>query len=138
MSVAAGKHVLLKIEQSSGTGNFVTVAGLKIKTFTLKTQSLDITHCDSPGQWRELLGGAGVRGVDVSGAGVFVNGEADQIMRQRFFDQALCSFQLCLPEFAILSGPFLITELEYSGRHDGEAAYALSLASAGAISVTVL
>jgi TP901-1 family phage major tail protein len=39
-----------------------------------------------------------------------------------------------VPDFGIVEGSFQITSIEYSGDHDGEAVYELSLASAGALS----
>jgi TP901-1 family phage major tail protein len=43
-------------------------------------------------------------------------------------------FQVVVPDFGTVEGSFLITALEYSGQHDGEAVYELALASAGALS----
>jgi len=43
-------------------------------------------------------------------------------------------FQVVVPDFGTLQGAFQISALEYSGQHDGEAVYELSLASAGALS----
>ncbi|HCR66052.1 MAG TPA: phage major tail protein, TP901-1 family, partial [Oceanicaulis sp.] len=40
--------------------------------------------------------------------------------------------------FGVIEGPFLVMALEYSGRHDGEASYSLSLQSAGALSFSAL
>jgi len=38
-----------------------------------------------------------------------------------------------VPDFGILEGPFLVAALEYAGEHEGEASFALSLASAGEV-----
>jgi TP901-1 family phage major tail protein len=43
-----------------------------------------------------------------------------------------------VPDFGLIEGPFQITAIEYSGQHDGEAVYELSLASAGALSFTAI
>jgi len=43
-----------------------------------------------------------------------------------------------IPDFGVVEGPFMITSLEYSGSHNGEAAYEVSLASGGALSFTAL
>jgi TP901-1 family phage major tail protein len=43
-----------------------------------------------------------------------------------------------VPDFGIIEGPFQITSLEYSGSHDGEASYELSLASAGALTFSAI
>jgi len=41
-------------------------------------------------------------------------------------------FQFILPDFGIVSGPFLISLLSFSGTYDGAATYDMTLVSAGA------
>jgi TP901-1 family phage major tail protein len=43
-----------------------------------------------------------------------------------------------IPDFGVLEGPFLVEALDYSGDHDGEAAFAITLASAGALSFAAI
>ena len=133
MAAQAGKDILLKIGDGADPESFTSVAGLRARTISLNARSVETTHADSPGRWRELLGGAGVRSASVSGAGIFVDSAADETVRAVFFTQAKRRWQLVIPDFGALTGDFLVTALEYSGRHDGEAAYSLSLASAGEI-----
>ncbi|WP_270375222.1 phage major tail protein, TP901-1 family [Marinicauda sp. Alg238-R41] len=133
MAAQAGKDILLKIGDGADPESFTSVAGLRARTISLNARSVETTHADSPGRWRELLGGAGVRSASVSGAGIFVDSAADETVRAVFFTQARRRWQLVIPDFGALTGDFLVTALEYSGRHDGEAAYSLSLASAGEI-----
>ena len=47
-------------------------------------------------------------------------------------------YQVIVPDFGTVEGPFQITSLEYSGTYNGEATYELSLASAGALSFTAM
>jgi TP901-1 family phage major tail protein len=136
MAAQAGKDVLLAISDGGNPESFTAVAGLRAKSISLNARTVDVTHADSPGRWRELIEGAGVRSAEVTGAGVFVDAPADELVRGVFFDQTLRNWNLVIPDFGTLEGPFLVTALEYSGRHDGEAAYSLSLASAGALSFT--
>lgn len=138
MTAQAGKDLLLKIGDGGAPEAFTTVAGLRARTLSLNARTVDVTHADSPGRWRELIGGAGVRSASVSGAGVFVDSAADEAVRAVFFDQLIRSWRIIIPDFGVIEGPFLVSALEYSGRHDGEASYSLSLASAGALSFTPL
>ena len=133
MTAQAGKDILLKIGDGAAAESFAAVAGLRARTISLNARPVDVTHGDSPGRWRELIEGAGLRSAAVSGSGVFVDSAADETVRAVFFDQARRNWRLVIPHFGVLDGPFLVTALEYSGRHDGEAAYSLSLASAGEI-----
>jgi len=58
------------------------------------------------------------------------------LIRRAFFDGAIPNWQIVLPDFGILRGPFQITALEYGGAHDGEVTFEISLESAGAITFT--
>ena len=136
MSAQKGKDLLLKIGDGASPEAFVTVAGLRTRTLSLNAKTVDVTDADSAGRWRELLEGAGVRQASVSGSGVFRDAAADALMRQAFFDQAARDWQLVVPSFGVLQGPFLVSTLEYAGAHDGEATYALTLSSAGPLSFT--
>lgn len=133
MAAQAGKDVLLAIGDGGDPQSFAAMAGLRAKSISLNARTIDVTHADSPGRWRELIEGAGVRSVSVTGSGIFVDASADETVRGVFFDQTRRDWRLIIPGFGALEGPFLVTALEYSGRHDGEAAYSLSLASAGAV-----
>ena len=54
-------------------------------------------------------------------------------MRQAFFDGAVKDYQIVIPDFGTVEGPFQITSLEFAGEHNGEVTYELSLESAGAL-----
>lgn len=136
MAGQKGRDVLIKIADAAQPGVFNTVAGLRAKTISLNARAVESTSADSPEGWRELLAGAGVKTASVSGAGVFKDAASDALLRQAFFSQALTRFQLVLPDFGRLEGPFLVEALDYSGDHDGEAAFALTLSSAGPVEFT--
>lgn len=130
MVAQKGKDLLLKIH--SGTA-FETVAGLRSKRLAFNAETVDITDAESAGRWRELLGGAGVQRASVSGAGIFKDAASDGLVRAAFFNGAILSWQITVPDFGTVSGPFQVTALEYSGAHDGEVQFELALESAGAL-----
>ena len=135
MAAQNGKDLLLKIEDG---GVYKTVAGLRASRISFNAETVDVTNAASSSRWRELLAGAGVKAAGLSGSGVFLDGETDEAMRSNFFSGAIPSFQAVIPDFGIVEGPFQITSLEFSGQHDGEAVYEVSLASAGALSFTAI
>ena len=137
MAVQNGKDLLLKVDLT-GDGQFETVAGLRATRISFNAETVDVTSLESAGGWRELLAGAGVRSAQVSGAGVFRDAGTDERARQIFFDGEMPAFQVILPDFGVVEGPFQITAIEYAGSFNGEATYELSLASAGALSFTAL
>ena len=137
MVVQAGKDLLLKIDQT-GDGQFETLAGLRATRISFNAETVDVTSLESAGGWRELLAGAGVKSAAISGAGVFRDAETDERARQIFFAGEIPAFQVVIPDFGVVEGPFQLTALEYAGSHNGEASYEVSLASAGALSFTAL
>ncbi len=130
-----GKDLLIKIDMT-GDGLFETVAGLRATRISFNAESVDVTSLESAGGWREILGGAGVKSASLSGSGVFKDAGSDERARQIFFDGETPDFQVIIPDFGTLEGPFQVSSIDYSGSYNGEATYELSLASAGAISFT--
>ncbi|MBY6134376.1 phage major tail protein, TP901-1 family [Nocardioides marinus] len=133
MTVQNGKDLLVKVDMN-GAGLFETIAGLRATRISFNAESVDVTSLESQGGWRELLAGAGVRSANISGSGIFRDEATDERARQLFFDGVTPEFQVIIPDFGIVQGPFQVTALEYAGSHNGEATYELSLASAGALS----
>ena len=84
MPAQKGKDLLIKIGDG-GTG-FVTVAGLRTRQIAFNAETVDVTHAESAGRWRELLAGTGVRRASIAGSGVFKDEASDARMRQVFFD----------------------------------------------------
>lgn len=138
MTAQAGRDMLIKLGDGASEESFASVAGLRAKALSLNARTIDATHADSPGQWRELIAGAGVKSAAVTGTGIFLSGEGDSAIRQAFFGGTTPNFQLVIPEFGVIEGPFAVSALEYAGRHDGEATFSISLASAGALSFEAL
>lgn len=137
MAVQAGKDLLIKIDQT-GDGQFETIAGLRATRISFNAETVDVTSLESQGGWRELLAGAGVKSAAISGSGVFRDANTDERARQIFFDGEIPAFQVVIPDFGTVEGPFQISALEYAGSHNGEATYEVTLASAGVLSFTAL
>lgn len=137
MAVQNGKDLLVKLDMT-GAGQFETIAGLRATRISFNAEPVDVTSLESQGGWRELLAGAGVRSASISGSGVFRDANTDERARQIFFDGEVPGFQVIIPDFGIVEGPFQISSIEYAGSHNGEATYELTLASAGALTFTAL
>ncbi|ACI93706.1 phage major tail protein, -1 family [Afipia carboxidovorans OM5] len=135
MGAQKGKDLLLKMNDGSA---FVTVAGLRSRRIAFNAETVDVTHAESADRWRELLEGAGVKRASISGRGLFKDAASDALVRQVFFNGAIASCQVVVPDFGTVEGPFQISSLEFSGEHNGEVTFDLGLESAGALSFTAL
>ena len=130
MAAQSGRDMLLKLDQT-GSGSFLTVAGLRTRSLSLNTASIDVTDAESAGRWRELLAGGGIKRAAVAGSGIFKDQASDAQIRSLFFAGTIRNWQLLLPDFGTIEGPFQIVALEFSGSHDGEVTFELALESAG-------
>jgi TP901-1 family phage major tail protein len=132
-----GKDLLVKIDMN-GSGLFETVAGLRATRISFNAESVDVTSLESQGGWRELLAGAGVKTAAISGSGVFKDATTDERVRAIFFNGEIPDFQVIIPGFGTLEGPFQITSVDYAGTYNGEATYEIAVASAGVITFAAL
>jgi TP901-1 family phage major tail protein len=137
MAAQNGKDLLIKLDMT-GAGQFETIAGLRATRISFNTESVDVTSLESSGGWRELLGGAGVKSASISGSGVFKDQNTDERARQIFFDGEVPNFQVIIPDFGTVEGPFQLASIEYAGSHNGEATYELSMSSAGELTFTAV
>lgn len=137
MAAQSGKDMLLKLD-TNGSGSFLTVAGLRARSIAFNAAAVDTTDAESAGRWRELLGGGGIRRAAVSGSGIFKDQASDAQIRSLFFAGSIRTWQLVLPDFGVVSGPFQIVALEFAGDHAGEVTFEMALESAGEISFAAI
>lgn len=129
MAAEKGSAFLLKL----GSGAvFSTIAGLRTTQMSIASEAVVVTNKGSGG-WRELLSQAGVRQVSVSGAGVFNGSAAEAQLKAHALGGVVASYQLSFESGETMTGPFLVTRLDYAGDFGGERTYTLSLESAGPV-----
>ena len=137
MAAQKGRDLLLKVD-STGTGAYVTVAGLRSNSIAFNAEAVDATSQESAGAWRELLAGAGLKTAALRGQGIFKDAASDATLRGYFFNATIVNWQVVIPDFGFIQGPFQITALEFAARHDGEVTFEMALESAGLLTFTVI
>lgn len=138
MAAQKGRDMLLKVgDGATPTEAFTTVAGIRTKSFSINNESVDVTTGDS-GTWRELLEGAGIKSASLSGDGVFTDNTTGETVRAAMFNGTIKNWTVLIPGFGTIKGKFQLSQCEYSGVHNGEVTYKISLDSAGALTWTAL
>ncbi|SIN59626.1 phage major tail protein, TP901-1 family [Parasphingorhabdus marina DSM 22363] len=132
MAAEKGSAFLLKIGDGADPVSYTTIAGLRTTQLTINGEPVVITSKDSAG-WRQLLSGAGIRSVSVSGAGVFTGSDAELRIRDHALNGLIDSYELSFESGEIMRGDFLVARLDYSGDFNGERSYTMSLESSGAV-----
>jgi TP901-1 family phage major tail protein len=133
MAGQRGRDVQISIGDGNEPETFVEVAGIRARTISLTAGLVEATTAQSAEGWREVIAGAGVKRAEVAGSGVFKDAMSDALMRAAYFAGDASNFELGIPGFGTLTGPFVIAELTYGGEHDGVAVFSIRLASAGLV-----
>ena len=132
MAIEKGSAFLLKVGDGAAVPVFATVAGLRTTQLSVNGEAVVVTNKDSGG-WRQLLSGAGVRSVSVSGAGVFTGSAAEARIKASALAGTIDDYRLSFESGDSMTGRFLVTRLDYAGDFNGERSYTLSLESSGAV-----
>ena len=135
MVVQNGSLVLLKIGHGTIPEKYVTIGGMRTTRFLLNNQLIDASHKES-GKWRQLLTGAGISMMSISGAGIFTDSVSEIILRRNAFDNKAGNFRIYFGNGDILSGLFIISSYERLGNFGEEEGYSLTLESAGEVIYT--
>ena len=132
MAAEKGSAFLLKIGDGASPPVFTTVAGLRTTQLQINGEAVAITSKDSAG-WRDLLSGAGVRSVSVSGAGIFTGSTAEARLKANALAGTIDDYRLSFESGESMTGRFLVTRLDYAGDYNGERNYTLALESSGPV-----
>jgi len=132
MAIEKGSAFLLKVGDGAVPPAFTTVAGLRTTQLAINADSVVVTNQGSGG-WRELLGGAGVRSVSISGSGVFTGSAAEARIKANALAGTIDDYRVSFESGDTLTARFLITRLDYAGDFNGERTYTMALESSGAV-----
>lgn len=131
MAAQAGTNFLLKSDD--GTGTYTTMGGLRVTNFSINAEVIDATNQGS-NQWKELLSGAGIRSITLSGNGIFTNAANEQLARTRVLAQTLNNYQIS-DGINTYTATFKISKLDRAGDYKGDQTYSLTFASSGPLTV---
>jgi TP901-1 family phage major tail protein len=134
MPIERGSAFLLKVGDGATPPAYATVAGLRTTQLSINGEAVVVTNKGSGG-WRELLSGAGVRSVSVSGAGVFTGSAAEARLKGNALSGVLDDYELSFEGGERMRGRFLVARLDYAGDFNGERSYTLALESSGPVTV---
>lgn len=134
MPAESGLAFLLKIGDGGNPVAYTTIAGLRTTQLGINAEAVVITNKGSGG-WRELLSGAGVRTISLSGSGVFTNSAAETRLRGKALAGVIDDYEIVFESAERFRGKFLVTRLDYAGDFNAERTYTVSLESSGPVTV---
>jgi TP901-1 family phage major tail protein len=139
MAAQKGSALLLKIGADAtaapASDTYTTVGGLRSTGISMNDEAVDVTTKDSSGV-RELLANGGIQTCSISGSGVFTDAASETTLKNAFGGANFANFEVVIPDFGTYKGKFMVASLEYTGEHNGEATYSVSLENSGAFAFT--
>lgn len=124
-----GNLLLLKLAETFNGSTYVTVAALRSTSLTLNKAVVDITNKDANG-WQEVLPGGGVKSGAISASGIYSDGTGQALMISAFNASTHWNAQVIDEDGATWTGPFNVDSLAFSGDHNAEQTFEISLSSA--------
>lgn len=88
------------------------------------------------GAWQTRQPSGGLQDVRLQADGVFTDGEADAILRERLFDGERFNIEILFAEGGSLAGAFMLASYEWNLNIVGELRFNLSVVAAGNIIYT--
>ncbi len=130
MAYQKGSDMLLQCD-TNGSGSYSTVAAIQTTTLRLNSDTVEVTNQGSPNKFRQLLAGAGIKRLSISGQGVFDDSAVENTMLTYARDGTIRNWRVTVPTLGTFTANFQVTQIEYAGRHQGEVQWSMSLESAG-------
>lgn len=132
MAKQKGSDMLLKVDTTGG-GNYVTVGGIQSSRFSIRKDAVDVTNQLSTNKMRELLEGAGITQISVSGSGTMDSAAPASTLRSMAMAGTIRNWQVIVPGEGTFQGLFQITQYERNAPHDKDVTFDISLESGGDI-----
>ena len=125
-----GKNVLLQVSINSV---FTTVAAVRTKSMSKNGEAVDVTNSDSPGLWRELLSGGGVRTITIEVEGVHDPVASMATLESFAMNDAVVACRLVRPGVNTMQGAFQFKDYKVDAPYNGAVTFSMTLESAGEI-----
>lgn len=132
MAAQKGREILIKRHDGS---TYVTIGGMRAKSISINgAQPADVSDSDST--WTELLAGAGLKSVSISGSGVFKDGTAENGVLTDVLADTARNYQFIVPGLGTFQGSFICNGLQYQGDHVSEVQQSMNWVSSGEVTFT--
>lgn len=132
MAKQKGSDMLLKVD-TTGTSNYVTVGGIQAARLSIRKDAVDVTNQLSTNKMRELLEGAGITQISVSGSGTMDSAAPASTLRSMAMAGTIRNWQVIVPGEGTFQGLFQIVSYERNAPHDKDVLFDIALESGGDI-----
>lgn len=141
MAAQKGIDMLIYVsDDGTSSGTFNLVGGMRATSIRIGSTTIDVTSAEHSDRWQRMITG-GIRSITITGSGVFNDDTAFGDMIDNHLTaatEALAFMRFIIPDFKQIEADFHISELDWSGDHDGEVSFSITANSAGAPTITAI
>ena len=134
MAAERGSGFVVAIGDGGSPPTYAVIAGMRTTAMRVQGEAVEAGTRANSG-WRSLVEGVGVRSMRLSAAGVFEGSAAEARLMTNAMSGAADDFEVRFESGTRARGRFVVTHLDYTGDHDAERMYAVSLESSGPIAI---
>ena len=137
MAKSKGKLLLIQAQGVNPLAPtaYTTISALRSTSFTINEETVDVTDKDGDG-WRELLEGAGISSMNVSGSGIADNGDTQAFMLNAVLNKTHIGLKIIREAGDAFTGTFQIASMAFAGEYNAEETFDLTVESAGTVTYT--
>lgn len=126
-----GRNFLIKVSDGTSPTAYVTLGGLRSTQIVINGGAVDISNKGSGG-WREMLPGAGVKSIDLTGDGVYDSSSAQfRALQNAVLNDQLVQMEVISGGGDAYQGTWSIDSITRTGNHDNAEMYQLKISSSG-------
>ena len=137
MAAQLGRTMLLKLD-TTGSAAYFAIGGVVTRSLKMDEEEVDVTTSDSTNQWRELLANAGIKSMEVSFNGIFIDDTYVNMVNVLKIAGTIRNWQITHPSIGTYTAAFFIKAYEINGDKNGPVEFSITLASAGEVTFSAL
>lgn len=138
MAAQCGKAIVVSVKDDAGSPAYQVVAGLRTRSISFNSETVDVTNADSTNSWRELLSSCGTISASMKGDGIFTDDAGFEALRDAVFDRTARDAKILVPGLGTFEGKWRFSSLEVAGEFNKEVTYSFGLESAGEITFSLV
>lgn len=130
-----GRLLFIRIGDGASPEVFKNLCGLNARSFNMSANEVDTTigNCENPAETPQKTAEPGIKNRTFTGSGKYVSG-ADTKKFQQYVEAAIkFNAEVNVPGLGTFTGPWFVSEFEFSGELEGNMDFSATFVAAGAL-----
>ena len=131
-----GRTLLIQIGNGATTEVFTNLCGLTTRSFNMSANEVDTTipDCANPANTPQRTAEPGIKNRTFSGSGKFVKSAPNTTFLGYVNNATKFNAKVIVPGLGTFTGPWFVSEFEFSGEMEGNMDFSATFVAAGALS----